>query len=394
MDVRLFTIGANRPGDIRAQDIPRLASALVGYVKGITKVGAGVTRNLSYVRLKSPQDEILVLGEDWVKMLTMLRDGTLSNQLLPSPAKGVIDPDLTRVGQDYGDPTLYNRVLVSLKTIFADAPAYPIQQSFTTFSPYSVSGLSAWLDTSKVSTSGSDVSVWPDLAAGQNAYQLTPANRPTLVPNALNGKPAIAFSGSQWLDFPLRGLTDWSVFVVGKYETSVTEPIGGFVVASGFDGNGSGLDCYVKQNGSSLVLPGPQGRLSTWLFGDLAPISVYNPAAPPSTFKLFYWMQSSRLNGSSRARIGLGDEVDLAAIASLTPYDLSQEGWDPTQQLGGNPPPLLAAIGRYSGPLAGGPTFYLNGAVCSVLIYDRVVTGQEFTALTTFLNSEWGGTLL
>jgi hypothetical protein len=396
VDIRLATIGTSRPGKLRKQDIPNLASALVGYWKGLGTLDAGSSKNISYVRLYGPNFDVLVAGEDWVKVLPFLQDGTLGPGLFPSPG-AVVDPTVLQAGKDFGDSTLYNRTLSTLTTIFADAEAYPTQNVQRGFTPSIVPGLFAHLDASRstsVSLVGPSVSLWKENVRGQNAFQMSPAARPVFNPIALNNLPGIEFDGTQWLDFPLQAMRDWSVFIVGKYQESLTQTMGGLLVAAGFEGLGSGLDCYIKQNNAVAPLPGPEGRLSTWLFGDFAPVSPYNDAVAPDTFRLLSWSQSSQKPGGSRARLGLNQDVDLAGIAASTPYDLIQEGWDPTRQRAGNPSPLFGAIGRYSGLLAGGPTFYLVGTICEILIYNRQLSTVEFNQIAASLSTKWGGALL
>ena len=395
MDNRLAAIGTKRPGKIRKQDIPDLATALVGYWKGLGTLDAGTSRNISYVRLLGPNYDVLVTGEDWIKVLPYLQNGTLGPGFFASPGLGLDSQVLT--GKDFGDPTLYNRTLSTLTTIFSDAESYPTQTVHQGFTPGTIQGLFGNFDSSRstsVSLVGSAVALLKDTIRGQNASQSNPAARPTFNPTALNGLPGVEFNGTQWLDLPLQALQDWTVLVVGKYQTSVSQVVGGFLVAAGFEGLGSGVDCYIKQNNAVSPLPGPPGRLTTWLFGELALISPYTEVLAPDTFKLMSWSQASQLPGGSRARFGLNQDVDLAGIAAITPYDMTQEGWDPSRQRAGNPGPLLGAIGRYSGLLAGGPTFYLTGTICEILVYNRQLLTTEYNQLATFLNGKWGGSLL
>jgi len=393
VDNRLAKIATIRPGRIRQQDIPDLASALVGYWKGWGTVDASVSKNVAYVRLHGRAFDVLVTREDWSKILGLFQDGTLG--VLPNSTVN----DLTEipVGKDFGDPALYNRTLATLSLVFVDAEAYPVQTVQQGFLPNTIPDLVAQFDASRstaVSLSSSKVSVWKDTVRGQNAFQADPGARPGFVSTALNNLPGVTFDGTQWLDLPLQAMQDWTVLVVGKYQESPTQTIGGFLVAAGYEGLGSGLDCYIKQNDHISPLPGPKGRLSTWVLGDLAAISPYDPALSPNTFKLLQWSQSSQNPGGSRARIGLNQDVDLLGISATQPYDLSQEGWDPTRQLAGNPSPIMGAIGRYSGLLSGGPTFHLVGTICEILIYSRHLLGSEFSQLAVNLNTKWGGSLL
>lgn len=388
VDNRLASIGAHRPGRLRKQDLPALASALVGYLKGFGRVTAGVAHGLSYVRLYGSYFDILVIETDWIRLLPYLRDGTLGTTVYPSPQ---VEVSATATGADFGDPTLYQRTLTLLTQVFSDAEPYGTHTVTQGFTPTLLPGVFCEFDASRahsVSLQGSGVSVWRDTVRGQDAYQATPALRPSLNPSALNGLPGVVFDGTQWLDLPLSALNDWSVFVVGKYAVSPTNPIGGFLVASGYEGLKSGVECFIKQNASPVPVPGPGGRLTTRLYGDFAPISPYNDAVPADTFKLLYWSQASQVFGGSRARIGLHADVDLAGIVG--DYNLSQEGWDTSRQLLGNPPPLRGAIGRYSG----GPDSYLVGTICAVLIYNRVLSTTEHSQVSTYLNNKWGGNLL
>jgi hypothetical protein len=393
VDNRLAKIATIRPGRIRQQDIPDLASALVGYWKGWGTVDANVSKNVAYVRLHGRGFDVLVTREDWVTILGLLQDGTLG--MFPSP----LTNNLTEIpaGKDFGDPALYNQTLATLSLAFADAEAYPVQTIQQGFLPSNIQDLVAQFDASRstaVSLSSSKVSVWKDTIHGQNAFQANPTYRPGFEPLALNNLPGITFDGTQWLDLPLQAMQDWTVLIVGKYQESAIQTVGGFLVAAGYEGTGSGLDCYIKQNDNISPLPGPKGRLSTWVLGGLAAISPYDPALPPDTFKLLQWSQASRSPGGSRARIGLNQDVDLLGISATQPYDLSQEGWDPTRQLAGNPSPIIGAIGRYNGLLSGGPTFNLVGTICEILIYSRQLLGSEFSQLAVSLNTKWGGSLL
>jgi hypothetical protein len=125
VDNRLFTIGTARPGRVRKQDIPDLASAIVGYFKGKAVLDAATIRNISYVRLHGANCDVLVTREDWVRILPKLQDGTIGSTFFPSPSFGFLDPTRSVTGQDYGDPTLYQRTFTTLSEIFSDAEAYP-----------------------------------------------------------------------------------------------------------------------------------------------------------------------------------------------------------------------------------------------------------------------------
>lgn len=68
------------------------------------------------------------------------------------------------------------------------------------FSPRSISGLQLWLDASdaaSVTLNGSTVSQWSDKSGGnRHATQGTANNQPTYTTNAVNGRPALSFDGT------------------------------------------------------------------------------------------------------------------------------------------------------------------------------------------------------
>lgn len=69
------------------------------------------------------------------------------------------------------------------------------------FSPSTISGLVLWLDAARGVGlgAGSNVATWADQAGVQAApNQGTGANQPTIVTSAINGRPAVAFTGAQF----------------------------------------------------------------------------------------------------------------------------------------------------------------------------------------------------
>lgn len=88
------------------------------------------------------------------------------------------------------------------------------------------SNMVLWLkaDNGLTPSSGA-ISQWNDVSgSNSNATQPTSGNRPTVQSNAVNGLPAINFSGSQWMQFP-AGMKDFTngatIFLVTK-PTAVT----------------------------------------------------------------------------------------------------------------------------------------------------------------------------
>jgi hypothetical protein len=104
-------------------------------------------------------------------------------------------------------------------------------ESFITIDPTSyrvpILDRALWLraDTG-VKTVSSKVYQWDDLSGqGNHAVQATATNRPTIIPGAVNGKPAVEFysAASQFLESPAPGADKVSVFVVFKNLRDSTE---------------------------------------------------------------------------------------------------------------------------------------------------------------------------
>src|SRR3990172_6088908 len=70
-----------------------------------------------------------------------------------------------------------------------------------------------------VTLAGTAVSQWADQSGNsRNATQGTASSQPTLVSNALNGKPALSFDGVNdfmTFTFPVNGLTGVTLVLVG-----------------------------------------------------------------------------------------------------------------------------------------------------------------------------------
>ncbi len=100
----------------------------------------------------------------------------------------------------------------------------------TTRSPSTIFGtsLGAWLDAGSISAaSGAEVSSWADASGNSlTAQQSTAARRPTLLTNAIGGKPAVRFDGvDDYLDItsnPHTHAPEPTIFVVMKFLNTKT----------------------------------------------------------------------------------------------------------------------------------------------------------------------------
>lgn len=119
------------------------------------------------------------------------------------------------------------------------------------------SGLVEWHRASDVTTSGSNVTTWQDISGSAN-NATNGANQPTLVTNAVNGQPAINFSGTQFLQIP----SGMSNFASGMTVLAVVKPVSVSAGARIFDfGNGATSDNV------SMSLPSTTGLTFSTLNG-------------------------------------------------------------------------------------------------------------------------------
>jgi VCBS repeat-containing protein len=91
--------------------------------------------------------------------------------------------------------------------------------SSTPWTPAEITG-AVWVDADAATLDGTAVTTLTDKKGGTiTATQGTPANRPTLVTDVLNGQPVIQFDGNDWLSFgtAMGKPANFTVFVVGMF---------------------------------------------------------------------------------------------------------------------------------------------------------------------------------
>ena len=116
MDTRLWTISHLRPEALRRPDLPNVARAIVGYMRGMVKLHTGHVRETTYVLFQANAFQALVRGEDWAKILPYLKDDTLSPP--PEPLKPGTPGYVSVANIDVYDAYYYGRVLGVLQGLF------------------------------------------------------------------------------------------------------------------------------------------------------------------------------------------------------------------------------------------------------------------------------------
>lgn len=125
VDNRLFKI-ETRPGFQLRQDLPLLARALVAVFRKKGQAKIGITKNVGFVRLETPEFHVQILASDWAKIMPYLQDDTFNQAIVKSQIDSVwIDPltahDTPLI--DRTDRQYYLRVLGILQGLFPTA--YP-----------------------------------------------------------------------------------------------------------------------------------------------------------------------------------------------------------------------------------------------------------------------------
>ncbi|HWH14789.1 MAG TPA: hypothetical protein VNT51_08575 [Miltoncostaeaceae bacterium] len=208
--------------------------------------------------------------------------------------------------------------------------------------PDQVAGLLAWFDASDGSTvtlSSGAVTRWADRTGrGNDATQTTPANRPTYVTNARNGRAVVRFAtgGAQWLALPV--LTPRAILVAGR-----KQPVGDanvIVGASGMAdsylafGTSSGLGNALAQNGPGAALAPSASEVAWQVVGgvdDGASITAYRNGAagtPASTGGATWTVDGIAVNPTAAYRLAgdLGEVVLFDRVPATGDRQL-MEGW-------------------------------------------------------------------
>jgi hypothetical protein len=223
------------------------------------------------------------------------------------------------------------------------------------FNPKSISGLALWLDAADSSTVtiGTGVSQWADKSGNAvNALQGTANNQPAYQVSVFNGRNAIYFDG-----------TDDDLATAANAAINVTE----LTLLVVFRGDAASNDGVVTKSGLTLD---PNG------FG------LYTRSAPE------IWFQGDDTEQAHCTRSGAYTNLSLAVLrGTATAQSARLNGQEGT-------PSAVATSYAANRPLRIGTrragVEFFAGYVCEVLLYNRVIsTGQE-TALRDSLKTKWG----
>ncbi len=257
--------------------------------------------------------------------------------------------------------TPYAEVYIRLRNpAAATAPVAP-----TTAGDLSdLSGLSIWLDgadldgdsvsegAAEAGVSGGAVTDWVNKAGGGSAVQGAAGSRPGYTLSAMNGGAVISFDG----------VNDWLGLTINTPETDYTE----FVVYSSTDANGAftTITSPVANNAGShdrqFGLSGGRLYNRLWSTEIITSAGTYNDGQGH--------IASITVNSASGQTI----EADSTQVAAGVKTS-SNFNWDQGMVIGGH-----SLLGPYQGDIA------------EVIMFDRVLTGEEYEIVEGYLAHKWG----
>lgn len=232
----------------------------------------------------------------------------------------------------------------------------------------SLGNISLWLDASDTETlftSEGHVMTWTS-KTGDNVFlpmhDVETDNAPTFVADGINGQPVVRFDGDDELFLPntqLQGLDDYTVVLIGRYDDDADD--GGVLYAvnamnrPGFRMRMSGLGMRVNHTSPPALSNGDFVELDTAGFGD-----VFRAITTRSAETMVLHMRTP-------------DDEDMGERAVTQPRLPSM-----TYVLGGTRADADHTIEQFTGDLA------------EVIIFRRVIDGQERVILESYLAEKWG----
>ena len=217
------------------------------------------------------------------------------------------------------------------------------------------SGLTAWFRASDVTLSGSNVTTWQDISGSTN-NATNGANQPTLVTGAVNGLPAVNFSGSQFLQLP-AGMAN---FTSGMTVMAVAKPVSVAAGARIFDfGNGATSDNVI------MSLPSTTGLTFSTYNGSTASSATSSSGVTLGQFQLL----EAAYNGTNTATLCQNSSQLTQSTTMQTLNNLTRNSCFLGQD--------FAAGNRF------------NGQIAELLIWNRQLTVAERAAAEGYLLSKY-----
>jgi len=250
--------------------------------------------------------------------------------------------------------------------ILADYTASKVR--YTTQLPLPPSGLRLWLradqglyqdvDAADAATLNNDpVALWQDLSGNGGHMQITTGGtdrRPNLKLNVLNGNPVVAFDG---VEDVLRNLVDYNipntVCVVGRYSDDPANGYRGRIVS------GSATNWLLGWYNASHATLGSSGV-----------VDQFHPGA---------WVHNPNIVADTSWRVYCGDHSTADVQRLFRSNTLLQSS------SAGSVGPRGLTLGSYQGT-----SQWSKSQVAEVIVYNRIISDSERTALFQYLSTRYG----
>ena len=115
---RHWSIYGVRPETLKRPDLPDLARAILGYLRGFVKVHSGFKHNVQWYAFQGPAFQVVLRGDDYAKIVPLIATDQFNPVPFPSlPWRyGAVNLSNLPVFDSYN----YNRVLTLLQGIFTE----------------------------------------------------------------------------------------------------------------------------------------------------------------------------------------------------------------------------------------------------------------------------------
>lgn len=228
--------------------------------------------------------------------------------------------------------------------------------------PISRSGLLNWFRSDcGVITSGSNISQWTDLSGnGNNATQSVSNNQPTLLSNIVNGLPTLNFNPTvhpQFLILPpgYANFTSGFYFFIVANPTAIYQAGGRFLdlgVGSGSGTNSLGMTTASSTTSGLFTYNGSTG-------------SSITGSMTLNNYQLLEGTQNGAGTGTTYTNGILGTQSSLQNLVNIS--------------RGSN----------YIGQFSGGGSFYYQGQIAEMLIYNTALTATQRAATEAYLMQKY-----
>ncbi len=254
-------------------------------------------------------------------------------------------------------------------------------QSLSKSSPVnSIPDLSLWLDSTSESSfknlessDSSTISEWNDVNPQKNfknnALQSDSAKKPSYTSDAINGLPAVKFSGSQYIDIPynvdLCG-TEHTYFIVFKTVTLPTTLHAGIFSNRGEASSIKGIVLYITPY--TYQVEGWIGTGSAWTGQN----STYaNVVKRTELVTVTYKSPNYNIRFYRDSSKNTSETIVMAPQTSGQPF-----------RFGASPNIMY--------PTPSAPTFFYNGYIGEFIYFNRKLNMEEVIAVETYLPKKWG----